>query len=496
MEGEHKMQEFKPLQTDMLSGNNIQSPLTQRIKPFQVMVLYNKEKNHFDYEYLAHFPHHYVKEKVAQKDIFPLFQSETFIIWQNTYEQNYHLFYKLRLRAREEMMSRVTEFLVAKFFVTHETSLISLLQSDYRRKWNFIEALYDEFGTLLENETKLTSELSWNQFNKWFTSYLTQKILKMMENEHGERTLQNMSESDLNQLFYQEMNRNLAENHKFLQQFTTMVNRYLEKGMEQFFDFVLQSSSTLKSLLKTYQIKFPITGEMDLKEKYFTGMSNALYQCIVENLSKWDRKCKESKMSFNMGKMKGEMQVDDAALSYITGIEADVLDILACKYVDQPEKCETGHKVLLDDILKQRGLMPKLSGNGRRGGFEKKQREQLKNTLFVLKQISLKAENVIVYREGKPAVIEVQGHLVQNIQILGEHTLDRETYVWFSLHPVFQHFLIGSHRQTKLFSKQVITYDPYRKKWEKRLGRYLSWRWRIQARKGDYIQPQDRKSVV
>src|SRR5699024_2961062 len=67
--------------------------------------------------------------------------------------------------------------------------------------------------------------------------------------------------------------------------------------------------------------------------------------------------------------------------------------------------------------------------------------------------------------------------------------LDVHTHFQFRLHAVFQHFLMGSLRQTKLFSKQVIAYDPYRKKWEKRLGRYLSWRWRTQARKGNYIQP-------
>ena len=90
--------------------------------------------------------------------------------------------------------------------------------------------------------------------------------------------------------------------------------------------------------------------------------------------------------------------------------------------------------------------------------------------------------------EGSPKTIDVKGHLLQQMKKDTEK-LDVHTHFQFRLHTVFQHFLMGSYRQTKLFSKQVIAYDPYRKKWEKRLGRYLSWRWRTQARKGNYIQP-------
>src|SRR5699024_5455620 len=218
----------------------------------------------------------------------------------------------------------------------------------------------------------------------------------------------------------------------------------------------------------------------------------ALYQKIIEGLSQ----CEGSKHTENenlhtpiqFGKMKGEIQIDTNALPSMTGVEADVLDILVCQYVNEPDLLEKGTSIYLDSILQQRGLQPKLNGNGRRGGYERKQRRQIKDALYVLEHVYLNIKNVTVYVEGSPKTIDVKGHLLQQMKRDTEK-LDVHTHFQFRLHAVFQLFLMGSPRQTKLFSKQVIAYDPYRKKGEKRLGRYLSWRWRTQARKGNYIQP-------
>ncbi len=38
-------------------------------------------------------------------------------------------------------------------------------------------------------------------------------------------------------------------------------------------------------------------------------------------------------------------------------------------------------------------------------------------------------------------------------------------------------------------SAKAVQYDPYRQKWEKRLARYLSWQWRIQASRTGYSRP-------
>lgn len=54
---------------------------------------------------------------------------------------------------------------------------------------------------------------------------------------------------------------------------------------------------------------------------------------------------------------------------------------------------------------------------------------------------------------------------------------------------LFADFLNGSNRQVKLLPKIAIEYNPYQQKWEKKLIRYLSWRWRTQARKASYLQP-------
>src|SRR5699024_4011295 len=156
---------------------------------------------------------------------------------------------------------------------------------------------------------------------------------------------------------------------------------------------------------------------------------------------------------------------------------------------------EKGTSIYLDSILQQRGLQPKLNGNGRRGGYERKQRRQIKDALYVLEHVYVNIKNVTIYVQGSPKAIDVKGYLLQQMKKDTEK-LDVHTHFQFRLHAVFQHFLMGSLRQTKLFSKQVIAYDPYRKKWEKRLGRYLSWRWRTQARKGNYIQPHKVRTLL
>lgn len=90
--------------------------LRERIQDFQVIILYDREKNAFNHDYLLTFPSKNLKEKISGNQIFPRIKSQTFIIWQEAYDENRALFYKLRLRARTEMHLRLTEFMVAKYF--------------------------------------------------------------------------------------------------------------------------------------------------------------------------------------------------------------------------------------------------------------------------------------------------------------------------------------------------------------------------------------------
>ncbi len=52
---------------------------------------------------------------------------------------------------------------------------------------------------------------------------------------------------------------------------------------------------------------------------------------------------------------------------------------------------------------------------------------------------------------------------------------------------LFGHFLRGPGYQVALLSAKALHYDPSRQRWEKRLARYLSWQWRVKARKGNLL---------
>src|SRR5699024_11377247 len=43
---------------------------------------------------------------------------------------------------------------------------------------------------------------------------------------------------------------------------------------------------------------------------------------------------------------------------------------------------------------------------------------------------------------------------------------------------------------------QALQYNPRQEKWEKKMIRYLSWRWRTQARRADYDQPYKMSSIL
>src|SRR5690625_7197236 len=46
-----------------------------------------------------------------------------------------------------------------------------------------------------------------------------------------------------------------------------------------------------------------------------------------------------------------------------------------------------------------------------------------------------------------------------------------------------------SNKKIPLNTIEILQYNTYQEKWEKKIARYLTWRWRTQARKSDYQQP-------
>src|SRR5699024_9260566 len=97
--------------------------VSENIDEFQVIILYDRQSQNFDYQYLSEFPSLNLNQSIERNNVFPSVPSETFIVWQCSYDENNDLFYKIRKNARREMIVRLIEYIFEKFIIIHEPYL-------------------------------------------------------------------------------------------------------------------------------------------------------------------------------------------------------------------------------------------------------------------------------------------------------------------------------------------------------------------------------------
>lgn len=179
----------------------------------------------------------------------------------------------------------------------------------------------------------------------------------------------------------------------------------------------------------------------------------------------------------------------------LSDLDADVLDMMSAMWLDQARNSESTARARIDDLLRLRGLKPKTGEGGRNSGYRKEQREQLFRTLTHLNNLWVKmAEFETVSSEGdrrgrktKIQNISSRAFIITDIggnQRGSDGPMEIEEFL-FRPGMIFANFLYGVGRQTALLSRKAVEYDPYRQSWEKRLTRYLSWQWRVEATRPD-----------
>ncbi len=176
--------------------------------------------------------------------------------------------------------------------------------------------------------------------------------------------------------------------------------------------------------------------------------------------------------------------------------DADALDALCAIYMAQARNPNDAAVAELDQLLALRGLKPKRGGAGRRGGYEPEQREDMLKALAHLQNIWITIAQVESGREGargrqaKDAGTKtLQSRLFVITDRTGELRQDGSVDVErFVFRPgrafaacMFGEGMFGEGRQTALLFQKALQYDPYRRRWEKRLTRYLCWQWRALA---------------
>ncbi|HYE00802.1 MAG TPA: helix-turn-helix transcriptional regulator [Alphaproteobacteria bacterium] len=182
----------------------------------------------------------------------------------------------------------------------------------------------------------------------------------------------------------------------------------------------------------------------------------------------------------------------------LSDLDADALDALCAIYLSQARDSDDAAIADVDEILAMRGLKPKRGGQGRRGGYEPEQRAEMLRALSHIQNLWIDIAEVKVYekdakgRQAKqPTTKTLQSRPFLITDRMGQIRLDGymdvERFI-FRPGKAFAAFLFGSGRQTGLLFQKALQYDPLRRKWEKRLTRYISWHWRAVARSGEFAQ--------
>lgn len=195
----------------------------------------------------------------------------------------------------------------------------------------------------------------------------------------------------------------------------------------------------------------------------------------------------------------------------LSDLDADALDLLCHFWLEQAKRPEDAAIAHIDDFLEMRGLKKNQGGSGRRGGYKQEQRMEMLRALSHIQSIWLKMGQIDIYEDSEkgssnnynnskksqgkkkqPVTKQIESRAFVVTDRLGQLNMDGYMEVeQFKYRPgdLFAHFLLGPGRQTAIMSAKAVQYDPYRQKWEKRLARYLSWQWRIQASRTGYSRP-------
>lgn len=181
----------------------------------------------------------------------------------------------------------------------------------------------------------------------------------------------------------------------------------------------------------------------------------------------------------------------------LSDLDADALDAISAVWLSQAKTPNDDAFAGVNQLLSMRGIKPKRSGHDHDGGYMPQQRLEILKALSRIQNLWITMTDLEIYefqhgKKGRSTRQNIQSRAFVITDRIGQlhldgFSMDVRKFI-FRPGKVFAHFLFGPGRQTALLSANALRYDPYRQKWEKRLVRYLSWRWRIQARNGTYSQ--------
>lgn len=475
--------------------------LIDRIDNFYILCVYGSENITEKYNFLSK---NFDKSAVVElTETINNIKAKSFIVWARSYAENEAIFYSIRMQARHETIVGLSKALVAYYMKEHSTSM-KKLKDTY-----IIDDVLCEIQKLIQDSTFIDED-EWIRFYENFKNEVKLWIIEVMLVNETYDNMKEMTDVVLNKLFFNFMSEQLDIHQPFKDFMVQSTNVYLQKWMEQL----------IQEFTKEQQFK-EVLGELEEKrtrmdtivasfttDKHLFVMNNMPYQIVREAIYK--NNFSNSPFStfpittIYKGNTEGQIElrplVKKDPFEYawhqaktISDIDVDVFDALCNIYLSKKRSPNDVIRIELNDLLKYRGLKPKRSGDGRRGGFDAKQKQQIMQSICNIQSLYMNLSKVMSYENGKPKYTNLKG---RTFLFKDEHFKDSQMdvskpskYIYFTIDEVFESYLAGSGRQIALQHMKALHYHPVQQLYEKRLCRYLSWRWRTVARKAAFFTP-------
>lgn len=440
---------------------------------------------------------------------------EAYVLTEESYRANIGLYATIRKQAREKVtMSFIRVailYCLKKYMDFTELSMIDKVK---------IENLYEQVEAVMLGKVKLNYVSSWKEFNSWYRDCLKEKVIEELILTVGLNQLQQLSKEKLNELFIRTLNDDLINNKRFLNRMKNEIHlHYGEFGtlmLNEVSVLVKKHLQKRKVLDSTRNVVGKDFSKVTAVPNYISVVNFVVYQAIREAIYQKNFEIHPNNWPiyrFSKGKTVGTIEIIPVGLQTVetfkeaedilqqfSTIDVDVLDILCALYIYQAQQPKGLVEVEISDILKMRGLREKLGGEGRRGGFEKKQKDQIIQALKNIQSLWVKIEQTTVYKQNKLTQTNMQGRIFSFKTCKGEEYIVNENTssdkIMYTIDALFDQYSNVSQKQLALLPIACLQYHAYRMSAEKKLSRYLSWRWRTQAFKGNYLQPNKVRTIL
>lgn len=169
---------------------------------------------------------------------------------------------------------------------------------------------------------------------------------------------------------------------------------------------------------------------------------------------------------------------------------ADVLDCISILWGEKASHINDFVSIDVDDILKLRDKKQRRNTSKYEGGYRPKQREEVASKVRLLELVSIRTYQDMYTvpgldkREWEFRVINIAS-VRTDIDL---NNAPAKIVFLIKLGDLFAYKILKK-RQTALIPQTILSYDPKKYSFEKRLGRYLTYLWRNRHRDGSYCDP-------